>query len=259
MLLCVMLCAMKSVRLLNTNKSDCITYIHAYNSPAGTSRQAELRPNLSSHLFAAVRDKNTNAQNPETSNLPSRHSKGNLNPKDAEKLRTNTSRPHGQDTTSTKTKSRQSVDDFDGDDLQLDDFLVANEPRGEAKESTKPQPRRVDDVDDIDWFSIDSTPPSPAKGAPKVSNPREDDWAVDLDEPEDEYEPVRLANGKWACNHKCRDKTRFEKAIDSLIVKLVKLMIAAASISAAVRAWKSPRSHRSGPSPRLKRKVVSIN
>lgn len=259
MLLCVMLCVMKSVRLLNANNSDCITYIHAYNSPAGTSRQAELRPNLPSHLFAALRDMNTNAQNTETSNLPSRHPERNLNSKDAEKPKTNTSRPHGRDMTSIKTKSRQSVDDFDGDDLQLDDFLVANEPRGKAKESTKPQSRQVDGFDDIDWFSIDATPPRPAKGVPKVSNTREDDWGVDLDEPEDEYEPVRLANGKWACNHKCRDKTRFEKAINFLIVKPVKLMIAAASISAAARAWKSPRSHRSGPSPRLKRKVVSIN
>ncbi|KAJ5203403.1 hypothetical protein N7449_005482 [Penicillium cf. viridicatum] len=174
---------------------------------AGTSRQAELRPNLPSHLFAAVRDKNTNAQNLETSILPSRHSKGNLNPKDAGKLKTNTSRPRGPDMTSIKTKSRQSVDDFDGDDLQVDDFLVSNEPRGKAKEPTRPQPRQVDDFDDIHWFSIDATPPSPAKGAQKVSNLPEDDWAVDLDEPEDEYEPVRLANGKWACNHKCKDKT----------------------------------------------------
>ncbi|KAJ5597409.1 hypothetical protein N7537_007493 [Penicillium hordei] len=174
---------------------------------AGTSRQAELRPNLPSHLFAAVRDKNTNAQKLETSNLPSRHPKGNLNPKDAEKPKANTSRPHGRDMTSIKTNSWQIVDDFEGDDLQLDDFLVANKPCGKAKEATKLQPRQVNDFDDIDWFSIDATPPSPAKGAPKVSNLREDDWAVDLDEPDDEYEPVRLANGKWACNHKCKDKT----------------------------------------------------
>lgn len=257
-----MLCVMRSVRLLNANKSDCIIYIYAYNSPAGTSRQAELRPNLPSHLFAAVRDKNTNAQNPETSNLPSRHPEGNLNRKDAEKPKTNTSHPQGRDMVSIKTKSRQtgqSVDDFDGDDLQLDDFLAVNEPRGKAKESTRPRARQFDDFDDIDWFSIDATPPSPARGVPKVSNPREDDWAADLEEPEDEYEPVRLANGKWACNHKCRDKTRFEKAINFLIVKLVKLMVAAASISAVARGWKGPRSRRSGQALRPRRKVVSIN
>ncbi|CAI7629740.1 unnamed protein product [Penicillium discolor] len=152
---------------------------------AGTSRQAELRPNLPSHLFAAVRDKNTNAQNPETSNLPSRHPEGNLNRKDAEKPKTNTSHPQ-RDMVSIKTKSRQSVDDFDGDDLQLDDFLAMNEPRGKAKESTRPRARQIDDFDDIDWFSIDATLPSPARGVTKVSNPREDDWAVDLDEPEDD-------------------------------------------------------------------------
>ncbi|KAF9248594.1 hypothetical protein DTO013E5_6376 [Penicillium roqueforti] len=167
---------------------------------AGTWRQAELEPNLPSHIFAAIRDKNAKAQITETSC----HLKGNLNPKDAEKPKTNTTRPHGRDITSVKTKSRWDVDDFDGDDLQLDDFLVVDERRGKAKESTKPHPEQFDD---IDWFSMDSTPPSTAKRIPKVSNPREEDWAVDMDEPEAEYEPVRLANGKWACNHKCKDKT----------------------------------------------------
>lgn len=233
--------------------SLCITYIHTDNFPAGTARKAELGPNLPTHLFAAIRDKNANAQNTETLNLPSRQPKGNLNSKDAEKPKTNTSRPHQRDMTSINTKPRWDVDNFDGDDLQLDDFLVANERRGKAKESTKPQPQQFDD---IDWFSIDSTPPSPVKRVPKVANPREDDWAVDMDEPEDEYEPVRLANGKWACNHKCKDKTRFERIIAFFIAKLI---IPAANISAAARVWKSPRSHQSGQSPEHKRKPVSIN
>ncbi|CAI7572064.1 unnamed protein product [Penicillium glandicola] len=168
---------------------------------AGTARQAELRPNLPSHLFSTVRDTNNNTQNIETSNPSSRHFRGNLDPKDAEKPKTNTSGPQGREMTSIKTKSRRDGDDFDGDDLQLDDFLVANERRGKGKESTKPQARQFDDFDDFDWFSIDLTPPRPAKGAPKVSNSRGDDWAVDIDE------PGRLANGKWACNHKCKDKT----------------------------------------------------
>ena len=157
--------------------------------------------------------------------------------------------------TSTKTKSRWDVDDFDGDDLQLDDFLVGDERRGKAKESTKPHPQQFDD---IDWFSIDSTPPSPAKRMPNVSNSRGEDWAVDMDEPEAEYEPVRLANGKWACNHKCKDKTRFERIITFFILELI---ISAANISVVARDWKSPRNprrHRSGPFPRPKRKVVSI-
>ncbi|KAJ5448725.1 Nucleotide-sugar transporter [Penicillium cf. griseofulvum] len=171
---------------------------------AGTSRQAELRPSLPSHLFAVARDKNGNAQKTKTSNLPPRSIKGNLNLKDTEKPKTAPSRPNGRDMTGIKTKPRQDVDDFDGDDLQLDDFLVANECRGKAKEPTKPRPR---EFDDIDWFSIDTTPPSPVKGAPKAPNPQEDDWRIEMDELENEYEPVRLANGKWACNHKCKDKT----------------------------------------------------
>jgi ATP-dependent DNA helicase HFM1/MER3 len=192
--------------------SLCVTYTHANNILAGTSRKAELRPSLPSHLFAAVRDKSGAAHKTETSNLPPRPIKGSLNSKDTEKSKSNTSRPHGRDITSIKTKPRRDVDDFDGDDLQLDDFLVANEPRENAKGPTKSQPR---EFDDIDWFSIDSTPPSPAKAAPKALNPREDDWGIEMDEPGNEYEPVRLANGKWACNHKCKDKTRFEKVITS--------------------------------------------
>ncbi|KAJ5503952.1 Nucleotide-sugar transporter [Penicillium fimorum] len=149
---------------------------------AGTWQQAELRPNLPSHLFAAVRDKTANAQKTEISILPPRPIKRNLNIKDTVKPKTSTTRPQGPDMTTNKAKSRRSVDDFDGDDLQLDDFLVVNERRDKANEPKKPQPQQFDD---LDWFSID----------------------------EDEYEPLRLANGKWACNHKCKDKTRFEKPI----------------------------------------------
>ncbi|KAJ6189741.1 hypothetical protein N7519_004649 [Penicillium mononematosum] len=171
---------------------------------AGTCRQAELRSNLPSHLFAAMRGKNANAQNTGAPNIQSRHPEGNLSSKDVTKPKPNMFRSHEREMASIETKPRRDVDDFDGDDLQLDDFLVANERRDKPRESTKQPPQ----FDDIDWFSIDATPPTPAKRVPpKVSNPQEDDWAVDIDEPEEEYEPVRLANGKWACNHKCKDKT----------------------------------------------------
>ncbi|KAJ5374631.1 Nucleotide-sugar transporter [Penicillium concentricum] len=143
---------------------------------AGTWRQAELKPSLLSHLFAAVRDKTANAQKTESSNLPPRPTKGNLNLKDTEKPKTSTPHPQGRGITTIKAKSRRDTDNFDGDDLQLDDFLVANECPAKAMESQTPQPQQFDD---LNWFSID----------------------------EDEYEPARLANGKWACNHKCKDKT----------------------------------------------------
>ena len=192
------------------------TYIHADNFTAGTWRQAELRLNLPSRLFAAMRDKNANAQNTGASNIQSRHSEENLSSKDATKLKAHTFRSHDRVMANTKTKSRRDADDFDGDDLQLDDFLIANERRDKPKEPTKPQPPQFED---IGWFSIDATPPTPAKRAPpKVSNLQEDDWAVDIDEAEEEYEPVRLANGKWACNHKCKDKSRFENPLLSLLL-----------------------------------------
>lgn len=198
--------------------------------------------------------KNVNTQNAGASNIQSRHPEGNLSSKDATKPKPNTLRSHEREMASIKTKPRRDVDDFDGDDLQLDDFLVANERRDKPKKSTMPQPPQLDDMD---WFSVDPTPPTAAKRAPpKVSKPQEDDWAVDIDEPEDEYEPVRLANGKWACNHKCKDKTR---SVNTITFFIFDLIITAANISVVARAWKNPRSHRSGPFLQLKRRLVSIN
>ncbi|KAJ5779728.1 hypothetical protein N7457_007448 [Penicillium paradoxum] len=175
---------------------------------AGTSRQAELRPNLPSHLFVGIRDKNLNFQNPGNHKLHSLKSIATpetyLNPKLADEPKTNISHPPRRDLTSNNT-SPQDLDDFEGDDLQLDDFLIANESHAKAKESAKP---KTSQYDDFDWFSIDSTPPSPVKRVPKATDSREDDWAAGMGEQdEEEYEPVRLANGKWACNHKCKDKT----------------------------------------------------
>ncbi|OQE42952.1 hypothetical protein PENCOP_c003G06758 [Penicillium coprophilum] len=143
---------------------------------AGTWRHAELRPNLPSHLFAAVQDKNTDAQKTEIWSLPPRPTKGNLKHKDTENSKTSTPQPRGRDVTTIKANSRRDVDGFDGDDLQLDDFLVTNERCDKADEPKRPKSQQLDN---LDWFSIE----------------------------EHEYEPVRLANGKWACNHKCKDKT----------------------------------------------------
>lgn len=102
------------------------------------------------------------------------------------------------------TRSQREFDAFDGDDLQLDDFVIAHQRRNQAKASSQNAEYQFDEAD---WLSIDSTPSPPP---PKTASQREkDDWAAGLGPQEDEeYEPVRLANGNWACNHKCKDKTR---------------------------------------------------
>jgi ATP-dependent DNA helicase HFM1/MER3 len=109
-------------------------------------------------------------------------------------------------------KSRRDFDDldFDGDDLRLDDFLAMTDRSSKSKHYSKPtfQPN-----DEMDWFSIDTTPSPPQRGM-KVSTLRDDEWAADMKDQEDENpEPIRLANGKWACNHRCKDKTRSARSI----------------------------------------------
>jgi hypothetical protein len=163
------------------------------------------------------------------------------------------SRAQARDTVGGTTKPLPDLS-FDGDDLELDDFLISNERCAKAN---KPTRTKAQDFDDIDWFSIDSTPPSPVKHVPETAISREDDWAADMAEQDDEeYEPVRLANGKWACNHKCKNKTRFERIS---VVFSVKLMIPVANISAVGKAWTSHRSPQSGQCRRLRRTMVSIS
>lgn len=227
------------------------------NLSAGTSRQAELRPNLPSHFFPAVRDKKANTQGLGNLQNPSLKATAirerDSNAKYTENTKTNMSRPHGRNSTSSNTKSQRDLDNFDGDDLQLDDFLIASDHKSKAKD-TEPNAQAFDD---LDWISIDSIPPNPAKQVTKAPIYREEDWAAGLGEQnDDEYEPFRLPNGKWACNHKCKDKTRFGNAF---VVSNIELMIPAASISAAGKAWINPRRPRSEPSLRLPRKMASAS
>jgi hypothetical protein len=153
-------------------------------------------------------------------------------------------------------KSRRDFHDldFDGDDLQLDDFLTVNDRSSKPKHYSKP---KFQPNDEMDWFSIDTTPSPPQRGT-KVSNPPDDEWAADMGDQEDENpEPVRLANGKWACNHRCKDKTRFAR---SIAVFKIRLTVSAASISAAEMAWTKLRSlPKSGPSLLSRRRMASIN
>lgn len=63
----------------------------------------------------------------------------------------------------------------------------------------------IDDFEDDKGLDSSIRPSKTSKKAigsalgPKVRNEQEDE----------DWEPVRLENGKWACNHKCKDKTAF--------------------------------------------------
>ncbi|KAJ5086972.1 hypothetical protein NUU61_008279 [Penicillium alfredii] len=152
---------------------------------AGTWRQAEIRPGIPSHLFPPKRDGDNDV---DSLNGP----------------RMNMSRPRNQDKSGGKPKAHEDKDDFDGDDLQLDDFLAADQ---RTSAGTNPS-EKTSQVQDTDWISIDNSTPSPLRRVKCKSHTHEDEWITDMGQQDgEEYEPIRLPNGRWACNHKCRDKT----------------------------------------------------
>ncbi|KAJ5637866.1 hypothetical protein N7490_007745 [Penicillium lividum] len=149
---------------------------------AGTARQAELKLNLSSHLPAQQAEtadqRNIEKPNMAASQQPQRLLKG-------------------------KSKASVEADCFDGDDLGLDDFLFDDpSPDGSKKISSMKKTQ----IEEEHWMSIDSSP-SPRKTT-EARKAKGDKWIADMGPQEqEEDEPARLANGNWACNHKCKDKT----------------------------------------------------
>lgn len=103
------------------------------------------------------------------------------------------------------SKGKSKADAFDGDDLGLDDFLFKGLRQERPK---KPAFMNKAQDEELDWFSIDSTPSPQRK--PAASKAKGGTRITDIGPQEqEEDEPVRLANGNWACNHKCKDKTRY--------------------------------------------------
>jgi len=103
-----------------------------------------------------------------------------------------------------KPKAVSKKDTFEGDDMDLDDFLAVGSSQMKSKQVNN---LNIQSADDIDWISIDSTP-SPLRNGRGEPRRKDKEWAADMGAQEEDYEPVRLANGNWACNHKCKDKTR---------------------------------------------------
>ena len=237
---------------------------------AGTSRQAELQLDLPGHIFATVQERNPyshdaarrvndiqgstidNTQNPSTKHTQPAHGFTAIN----KSKTTEVTHQSSLNKAHANSKRRRDLDDFDGDDLELDDFLTVHDRRDQTRQAKQSSIHQVLQLDDADWLSIATATPSPPKPAHKTGASREDDWAAELGEQEDEdYDPIRLLNGKWACNHKCKDKTRF----DLLFYKAMnKLMMIVANISVAGKAWIShPRSPESGRRPLPKRRSAN--
>lgn len=148
---------------------------------AGTARQAEVHPDVPSHLFPAK---------------PNEAGAQAIVPEPPIEL--------AQSQNRTPLGNSFKFDDFDGDDLELDDFLTVAQRREKAKKVIKPEEPQIDD---FDWISISST--SSPRRRPETKKASTDDWIADMGVLDNENSrQIRLPNGNWACNHKCRDKTR---------------------------------------------------
>ena len=61
-------------------------------------------------------------------------------------------------------------------------------------------------VKEMDFSHIDDFDPRPKKGKLKQLEPSLAERRA-IGNEQTAWKPERLGNGKWACNHKCRDKT----------------------------------------------------
>lgn len=153
----------------------CQARTHCYL--AGTARQAEIRPDIPLSVLPFARTQCLSKMPTEGANKLGGLSSSNAN-----------------------------RDAFDGDDLQLDDFLTVSELREKRQKSL-----RLNSLlpDEGDWLSIHSSSPSSSQGVSKTSHSKGKEWITDMAQQNHEVdEPTRLPNGNWACNHKCKDKTR---------------------------------------------------
>ncbi|KAJ5174318.1 uncharacterized protein N7482_000195 [Penicillium canariense] len=152
---------------------------------AGTARQAEIKPDLLRSLF------------------PSNGlEKGS--PKTSQRFSPNRSRERNRDSPKSPHRPCAGSDSFDGEDLQVDDFMAVSrrcEMQRKPIGVSKAQP------DELDWFSIHNSSSSPQR-EPEKALSKEKEWTTDMgQQDEDEFEPIHLPNGNWACSHKCKDKT----------------------------------------------------
>ncbi|PKY00800.1 P-loop containing nucleoside triphosphate hydrolase protein, partial [Aspergillus campestris IBT 28561] len=143
---------------------------------AGTLRSADLKPNLPPSLFPS-------------------HLRENPQAKPSQRHEMNTSRPRSIDSSKAKPNTSYDVDILDSDDQLFDDFMGGNPSglSGEDLNASRP------------WME-DSAPDPPECQPPKKGR-KENHKPENSDEKKDVEGPTRLENGRWACNHRCKDKT----------------------------------------------------
>ncbi|KAK2802099.1 hypothetical protein FQN50_007463 [Emmonsiellopsis sp. PD_5] len=158
--------------LLTAELTDVYQYISCYvmcDDVAGSMRQAELRHDIPASQFP-VKQAET-ADNPSTA-----------------KHVMNTSRRRSNDIPKKGATVHKDIDEFGDDSLDDVDLLAAAEDM---------EYMSIDESDDSDPFQSVSTSRKVTSGKTTLE--------VAASKAE---EPVQLENGKWACNHRCKDKTR---------------------------------------------------
>ncbi|KAJ5679817.1 Nucleotide-sugar transporter [Penicillium macrosclerotiorum] len=158
---------------------------------AGTARKAEIKLNLTGHPFPP--------------NKPRRS--GTRFEKTTVKSKIDTRQPDVWDLPISPIKGLSEADNFDGDDLQLDDFLNVIKRCQNPKPASPPKVSRESLKDDLDWLSLDDTPSPCRQPSVKRSNRRSKLVSETGLQDDGIHEPLQLPNGNWACNHKCKDKT----------------------------------------------------
>ncbi|KAL1964042.1 hypothetical protein VTN77DRAFT_7588 [Rasamsonia byssochlamydoides] len=137
---------------------------------AGTVQYAELRPRIPESYFPKSLPENVG--------------------KSTEKPAMNTSRRRSNDTAKATGRSKKEDEIFDDEDVPDEDLIAAAES--------------------VDWLVIDEETPCARQDKSSKQRKLGENTFLKREKAEsaDDYEqPVLLSNGKWACNHKCKDKT----------------------------------------------------
>lgn len=109
----------------------------------------------------------------------------------------NTSRPRSIDSSKAKPNRSYNLDLLDSDDQLFDDFMGGSPAAlsGESLNANKP------------CIEKDPTAPGPLACQPPKKERKKCKKPENSEGKEYVEQPTRLENGRWACNHRCKDKT----------------------------------------------------
>ncbi|KAE8339216.1 hypothetical protein BDV24DRAFT_176191 [Aspergillus arachidicola] len=134
---------------------------------AGTLRSAELRPTLPSSLVSFC----SNKESDET----------------IQKHMMNMSRPRSNTSLRAKPNKEYNPDSFDSDDSLFNDFLKDDKA--------------------TDWATTDHIACTTNENKPQEKTSKTSKKSKEAKDVSKAEEPTQLRNGRWSCNHKCKDKT----------------------------------------------------